>query len=106
MKVSQSGITSLTMSNPSLCTAILLKYYSVNDLSTSKYNFYPHKFSVTSLFKEQIEDKTTSLLVQIDNRIRILVMLQIMMLNISSPVYVITKISAIISTYLTAKFEQ
>ena len=46
-------------------------------------------------FKEQIEDKTTSLLVQIDNRIRILVMLQIMMLNISSPVYVITKISAI-----------
>ena len=56
--------------------------------------------------KEQIEDKTTSLLVQIDNRIRILVMLQIMMLNISSPVYVITKISAIISRYLTAKFEQ
>ena len=59
-----------------------------------------------SYFKEQIEDKTTSLLVQIDNRIRILVMLQIMMLNISSPVYVITKISAIISRYLTAKFEQ
>ena len=58
------------------------------------------------LLKEQIEDKTTSLLVQIDNRIRILVMLQIMMLNISSPVYVITKISAIISRYLTAKFEQ
>ena len=56
--------------------------------------------------KEQIEDKTTSLLVQIDNRIRILVMLQIMMLNISSPVYVITKISAIISRCLTAKFEQ
>ena len=56
--------------------------------------------------KEQIEDKTTSLLVQIDNRIRMLVMLQIMMLNISSPVYVITKISAIISRYLTAKFEQ
>ena len=56
--------------------------------------------------KEQIEDKTTSLLVQIDNRIQILVMLQIMMLNISSPVYVITKISAIISRYLTAKFEQ
>ena len=50
MKVSQSGITSLTMSNASLCTAILLKYNSVNDLSTSKYNFYPHQFSVTSLF--------------------------------------------------------
>ena len=58
------------------------------------------------IFKEQVEDKTTSLLVQIDNRIRMLVMLQIMMLNISSPVYVITKISAIISRYLTAKFEQ
>ena len=57
-------------------------------------------------FKEQIEDKTTSLLVQIDNRIRISVMSQIMMLNISSPVYVITKISAIISRYLRAKFEQ
>ena len=62
--------------------------------------------SHTKTVKEQIEDKTTSLLVQIDNRIRILVMLQIMMLNISSPVYVITKISAIISRYLTAKFEQ
>ena len=60
----------------------------------------------TDRLKEQIEDKTTSLLVQIDNRIRMLVMLQIMMLNIGSPVYVITKISAIISRYLTAKFEQ
>ena len=56
--------------------------------------------------KEQIEDKTTSLLVQIDNRIRILVMLQIMRLNIIYQLYVITKISAIISRYLTAKFEQ
>ena len=53
--------------------------------------------------KEHIEDKTTSLLVQIDNRIRILVMLQIMRLNISYQLYVITKISAIISRYLTAK---
>ena len=42
---------------------------------------------------------------QIDNRIRILVMLQIMLLNISSPLYVITKISAIISRYLTANFD-
>ena len=57
-------------------------------------------------FKRHIEDKTTSLLVQIDNGIRILVMLQIMMLNISSPLYVITEISAIISRYWTAKFEQ
>ena len=56
--------------------------------------------------KEHIEDKTTSLLVQIYNRIRILVMLQIMRLNISYQLYVITKISAIISRYLTAKFEQ
>ena len=56
--------------------------------------------------KEQIEDKTTSLLVQIDNRIRIFFFLQIIRLNISYQLYVITKISAIISTYLTAKFEQ
>ena len=69
-------------------------------LMLSPFGFYG------DILKEQIEDKTTSLLVQIDNRILILVMLQIMMLNISSPVYVITKISAIISRYLTAKFEQ
>ena len=56
--------------------------------------------------KEHIEDETTSLLVQIDNRIRILVVLQIMRLNISCQLYVITKISAIISRYLTATFEQ
>ena len=56
--------------------------------------------------KEHIEDKTTSLLVQIYNRIRILVMLQIMRLYISYQLYVITKISAITSRYLTAKFEQ
>ena len=62
--------------------------------------------SDTTAVKEQIEDKTTSLLVQIDNRIRILVMLQIMRLNISYQLYVITKISAIISRYLTAKCEQ
>ena len=59
-----------------------------------------------SMLKEQIEDTTTSLLVQIDNRIRILVMLQILRLNISYQLYVITKISAIISRYFTAKFEQ
>ncbi len=63
-------------------------------------------FLSESALKEHIEDKTTSLLVQIDNRIRILVMLQIMRLNISYKLYVITKISAIISRYLTAKLEQ
>ena len=56
--------------------------------------------------KEHVDDKTTSLLVQISNRMRILVMLQIMRLNISYQLYVITKISAIISRYLTAKVEQ
>ena len=61
-------------------------------------------FSSTRNLKEHIEDKTTSLLVQIYNRIRILVMLQIMRLNISYQLYVITKKSAIISRYLTAKF--
>ena len=64
------------------------------------------RVSFCVFYLKQIEDKTTSLLVQIDNRIRILVMLQIMRLNISYQLYVITKISAIISRYLTAKFEQ
>ena len=40
---------------------------------------------------------------QMSNRIRILVMLQTMWLNISYQLYVITKISVIISTYLTAE---
>ena len=56
--------------------------------------------------KRHAEGKTTSLLVQIYNRIRMLVMLQIMWVNISYQLYVITKISAIISRYFTAKFEQ
>ena len=86
--------------------SVLIKLYTFlhnnSFCNTFGANVYSHPVPV----KEQIEDKTTSLLVQIDNRIRILVMLQIMMLNISSPGYVITKISAIISRYLTAKFEQ
>ena len=56
--------------------------------------------------KEHVEDKTTSLLVQIYNRIRTLVMLQIMRLKISHKIYEITKISTLISRYLTAKCEQ
>ena len=58
------------------------------------------------MFLRDAEGKTMSLPVQMNNRIRILVMLQIMWLNISYQLFAITKISAIISSYLTAKCEQ
>ena len=60
----------------------------------------------TSLLKDEIEGKKTSMLAQMYDRKRILVMLQIMWPNISYYLYVITKISAIISRFLTRKFEQ
>ena len=85
-----------------------VKYYDYIIKWCSGYNVIcVYRWILTKFsFKEQIEEKTTSLLVQIDNRMRILVMLQIMRLNISYQLYVITKIPAIISRYLTAKFEQ
>ena len=83
----------------------------IDDLDTYLYRFEGYatmqgwpkerwESNLSALLKEHIEDKTTSLLVHIYNRIRILVMLQFMRLNISYQLYVITKISAIISRYL------
>ena len=80
-------LSSATLTSPGTCIPIYVKLYY-------------------DMFKEHTEDKTTSLLVQMYNRIQILVMLQIKWLNISYQLFVITKISAIISRYLTAKFEQ